>query len=118
MHAQNEAAAVGRQLDELQATLENRERELDRAKEELRLLKSGRRETRQGSVPRSPRTTGLMSPRPGRAVGGGGTGAGGAGSRGTSPAPAVSSSDSSTPVPGMTFFSPTANGGRWGHLRD
>ncbi|KAL2129684.1 hypothetical protein VTI74DRAFT_7439 [Chaetomium olivicolor] len=115
IHAQNEISEVGRQIDELQALLENRERELDRAKEELKILKNGRRETRQGSVPRSPRT-GVMSPRPGR-------GMGGAGSRGTSPAPLMSSDGlgsgaGGTPVPGMTFLPNVGNGGRWGHLRD
>lgn len=114
-HAKDEAAAASAQIGELQAALENRERELDRAKEELRLLKNSRRETRQASVPRSPRPGGVMSPRPGRGIGG-------AGSRGASPAP-VPSSDGpgggaagGTPLPGMTFI-PSANGGRWSHLR-
>lgn len=112
IHAQNEMAAVGAQIDELRAMLENRERELDRAKEELRNLKTNRRETRQGSVPRSPRL-GVMSPRPGRGVGGG------AGSRGTSPAPLISSDGpGSAAVPGMSYFPPAGNAGRWGHLRD
>ncbi|KAJ4306553.1 hypothetical protein N0V88_001357 [Collariella sp. IMI 366227] len=53
VHAHNEMSEVARQIDELQALLENRERELDRAKEELKFLKNGRRETRQGSVPRT-----------------------------------------------------------------
>ncbi|KAK4137637.1 hypothetical protein BT67DRAFT_460186 [Trichocladium antarcticum] len=118
LHADNERAAVGAQIDELQALLDNRERELDRALVELRALKNGRRETRGSSVPRSPRTAaaaGVMSPRlPGRAV---------TGSRGTSPAlPGGLSSDGSTPVPsGMTYFQAPgagAAGGRWGHLRD
>lgn len=118
IHAQTEAAETSRQIDELQAILENRERELERAKEELKYLKSGRRETRQGSVPRSPRTTAMMSPRPARGMGGG------AGSRGTSPAPLMSSDGpgmggGGAGVAGMTFFPPAAgNGGRWGHLRD
>ncbi|KAL2021223.1 hypothetical protein VTK56DRAFT_7410 [Thermocarpiscus australiensis] len=115
VHAQNEAAAATRQIDELRATLENRERELERAKEEIRLLRNGRRETRQASVPRSPRPgAGVMSPRPGRG------GVGGAGSRGTSPAPVLGSDGlgGGTPVPGMAFFQPGGNGGRWGHLRD
>ncbi|GAB1314364.1 Chromo domain-containing protein [Madurella fahalii] len=116
IHAQNETAAVGAQIDDLRATLENRERELERAKDELRNLKNNRRETRQGSVPRSPRP-GVMSPRPGRGVGNGG--GGGTGSRGTSPAPLMSSDGlGGTPVPGMTFFPPAGNAGRWGHLRD
>jgi chromosome segregation ATPase len=130
IHAQNEMAEVNREIDELRATLENRERELERAKEELKYLKNGRRETRQGSVPRSPRTSAVLSPRA-RGVGGGG-----AGSRGTSPAPMMSSdgptgsgggggsggaaAGGAAAVPGMTFFPPGAGGnaGRWGHLRD
>lgn len=113
IHAQNEMNEVNRQIDELQATLDNRERELERAKEELKLLRSGRRETRQASVPRSPRM-GVMSPRPARGVG--------ASSRGTSPAPMSSDgpsvSGAAAPVPGMTFFPPVGGAGRWGHLRD
>ncbi|KAK4042873.1 hypothetical protein C8A01DRAFT_13508 [Parachaetomium inaequale] len=78
MHAESELNDQTRHIDELQAMLENRERELERAKEELKFSRNGRRETRQGSVPRSPRM-GVMSPRPARGMG--------AGSRGTSPAP-------------------------------
>lgn len=125
IHAQNDMAEVNREIDELRATLENRERELERAKEELKYLKNGRRETRQGSVPRSPRPSAVMSPR-GAARGGV---AGGAGSRGTSPAPMMSSDGPGSSitgggggaaVPGMNFFPPAAGGnpGRWGHLRD
>lgn len=114
IHAQNEVNEILRHLDEVQALRENRERELERAKEELKYLKNGRRETRQGSVPRSPRT-GVMSPRPAR-------GMGGPGSRGTSPAPMSSDGPGvgggGAPVPGMTFFPPVGNAGRWGHLRD
>ncbi|KAL2266565.1 hypothetical protein VTJ83DRAFT_5917 [Remersonia thermophila] len=62
IHASTEAAEANRRIDELHAILENRERELDRAKEELRFVKNTRRETRQGSVPRSPRPTAMMSP--------------------------------------------------------
>ncbi|SPQ21657.1 93e8bd63-570d-4511-9513-c12c9d3b2f2f [Thermothielavioides terrestris] len=123
IHARNQTAEISRQVDELQATLENRERELERAKEELKVLKNGRRETRQVSVPRSPRP-GVMSPRPGRGISG-------SGSRGTSPSPLMSSDGpggigtgggggggGSGPVPGMTFFPTAGNGGRWGYLRD
>jgi chromosome segregation ATPase len=115
IHAQNELTEVNKQIDELQALLENRERELDRAKEDLKYFKSGRRETRQASVPRSPRT-GVISPRPARGMGGG------TGSRGTSPAPLSSDGPGigggGAPVPGMTFLPTAGNGGRWGHLRD
>lgn len=114
IHAQTEIREFNRQIDGLQAMLENRERDLERAKDELKLLKNGRRETRQGSVSRSPRM-GVMSPRPGRGVG--------ASSRGTSPAPMSSdgpgmSGSGPTAVAGMNFFPPIGNVGRWGHLRD
>lgn len=65
-----------------EATLAERERELEKLRDELRTLK-GRRETRGQSVPRSPRL-GVMSPR-----GNGNGGAAGARSRGTSPVPAM-----------------------------
>ncbi|KAK4071510.1 uncharacterized protein Triagg1_6171 [Trichoderma aggressivum f. europaeum] len=65
------------QVAELNLQIQQRERELDLANEELRQLKNGRRETRQSSVPRSPRM-GMLSPL-GRAYGG-------PGSRGASPA--------------------------------
>ncbi|KAK3308618.1 uncharacterized protein B0T15DRAFT_112991 [Chaetomium strumarium] len=118
IQAQNEMAEVNRQVDELRAMLDDRERELERAKEELKVIRNGRRETRQGSVPRSPRL-GVMSPRPGRVIGG-------AGSRGTSPAPLISSDGpTGAAAPGMpnlaSSFFPYAvsnNGGRWNHLRD
>ncbi|KAL2152034.1 hypothetical protein VTH82DRAFT_5218 [Thermothelomyces myriococcoides] len=114
IHAQTEMNEMARKVDELQALLENRERELERVKEELKMMKNGRRETRQASVPRSPRL-GVMSPRPGRGVG--------ASSRGTSPAPLMSSDGPGIgsgvgSVPGMTYFPPAANSGRWGHLRE
>jgi chromosome segregation ATPase len=113
LHAESELNDQTRLIDELQAMLENRERELERAKEELKFSRNGRRETRQGSVPRSPRM-GVMSPRPAR-------GMGGAGSRGTSPAPMSSDGPGAVggaAVPGMTLFPPAANASRWGHLRD
>ncbi|OLN82107.1 hypothetical protein CCHL11_07654 [Colletotrichum chlorophyti] len=96
-----------RQIAETQAITKDREKELTRVEKELRALKNGRRETRQQSVPRSPRL-GLMSPRTGRA-------AGGSASRGTSPTPFDSASG--TPAPGLQLFNTPANG-RWGHLRD
>ncbi|KAK1965296.1 hypothetical protein LY78DRAFT_610636 [Colletotrichum sublineola] len=96
-----------RQIAETQAISKDREKELARVEKELRALKNGRRETRQQSVPRSPRL-GMMSPRTGRA-------AGGSASRGTSPTPHESAGG--TPVPGLQFFNTPANG-RWGHLRD
>ena len=93
-----------RQLSEHRAIIRERERELSAAREELRVLKNGRRETRQGSVPRSPRTS-MMSPRPGRVVAG-------ASSRGTSPAPAYETQG--TPV----YLEKPPSTARWPHLRD
>lgn len=92
-----------RQIAELKADMKEKDAELDRARDELRLLKNGRRETRQASVPRSPRM-GMMSPRTGRAYGG-------STSRGTSPAPAVEGA-------GMQYLGQQAGNGRWNHLRD
>ncbi|KAK0739751.1 hypothetical protein B0T21DRAFT_382713 [Apiosordaria backusii] len=109
IHAQNGLADHQRQLAELQAMVRDRERELDILRAENQQLKNGRRETRGGSTPRSPRIGamgGVMpSPRPGRA---------GAGSRGTSPAAAASSDPA---APGMSYAPAGANG-RWNHLRD
>jgi len=99
-----------RQLGDARATIKERERELSVAREELRLLKNGRRETRQGSVPRSPRTS-MMSPRPGRVA----SGATGASSRGTSPAPAYEAQGASGS--GVYIAQPPSNA-RWPHLRD
>ncbi|KND93749.1 hypothetical protein TOPH_01666 [Tolypocladium ophioglossoides CBS 100239] len=107
IQAESETRQYLRQIRELKAQVREREIELDRARDELRQLKSGRRETRQASVPRSPRM-GMMSPRPGRVYGG-------SASRGTSPAPATG-----LDVPaGMQFMSTQQPGnGRWNHLRD
>jgi chromosome segregation ATPase len=90
-----------RQLRDAQTIISHREDDLDRAQKELRTIKNGRRETRQTSVPRSPRVP-MMSPRP----------RGGATSRGNSPAPAAfvldASSASVAPAPGR-HQTPVAN---------
>ncbi|KAK0651886.1 hypothetical protein B0T16DRAFT_89671 [Cercophora newfieldiana] len=106
---QKQRDAENRQTDELRAQLRECQRDLAQARDELRHLKNGRRETRQASVPRSPRTTGVMSPRPNRGVGGG--------SRGTSPAPTY---DAAAGAPGgMVFLNQAPSGSaRWPHLRD
>ncbi|UNI18907.1 hypothetical protein JDV02_005142 [Purpureocillium takamizusanense] len=90
----------------LKQRLRDRERELDTLRDDVRQLKNGRRETRQSSVPRSPRM-GMMSPRTGRAYGG-------PGSRGTSPAAA------GVDGPGPQYMSvqQQQGNGRWNHLRD
>ncbi|KAK0719622.1 hypothetical protein B0H67DRAFT_573592 [Lasiosphaeris hirsuta] len=113
INASSQLQAVGRQVEEYQAIVRERDLALERARDELRHLKNGRRETRQASVPRSPRT-GVMSPRPG--------GRGGAtGSRGTSPAPTYDNAPGgapSAPMPGMTYFNQPPDNRRWTHLRD
>ncbi|KAG5997484.1 hypothetical protein E4U52_004037 [Claviceps spartinae] len=73
------------QISDLKSQLRERDLELEHTKDELRLLKRARRETRQVSVPRSPRL-GMMSPRTGRLSYGGGAGEGASASRGGSPA--------------------------------
>ncbi|KAK3325361.1 hypothetical protein B0H66DRAFT_615857 [Apodospora peruviana] len=93
------------QNDELQARLKEANNDLDRLREENRRLTTGRRETRQASVPRSPRPGVGMSPRVG-----GSSRVTGSASRGTSPAP-VSGNETGQPA------FPTGNG-RWTHLRD
>ncbi|KAG5943013.1 hypothetical protein E4U53_007118 [Claviceps sorghi] len=113
------------QIRNLKAQLREREIELDCAKDELRLLKNGRRETRQVSVPRSPRM-GMMSPRTGRATYGSSTGnsGGASASRAGSPAMSTSAADG-VPISGvlagvqfMTHLQGPGNG-RWrNHLRE
>lgn len=88
------------QIKALKSEVQEREAEVDRIRDELRQLKS-RRETRQSSVPRSPRMA-MMSPRPGRPYGA-------STSRATSPAPMSEAVLPTTSVPGN---------GRWNHLRE
>lgn len=110
IQSQNESRETLRELDELKAIVKERERELDRLREEVRQLRNGRRETRHPSVPRSPRL-GVMSPRVSRSAGGG------AHSRGTSPS-SYGGPDAGAAAAGMTFFNQVPGGGRWDHLRD
>ncbi len=103
MQADSMAEAYLKQIEDLKTQMREREMELDRTRDELRQLKNGRRETRQVSVPRSPRM-GMMSPRPpGRPYGG-------SASRGTSPISGVE-------VPLMGTM-PAPGNGRWNHLRE
>jgi chromosome segregation ATPase len=77
----NEAKEQAARIDELEALLRDREMELHKKYEELKIKTNGRRETRGTSVPRSPRIgAGGVSPRPHFARTA-------AGSRGGSPAP-------------------------------
>ncbi|KAG5923783.1 hypothetical protein E4U42_004829 [Claviceps africana] len=113
------------QIRNLKAQLREREIELDCTKDELRLLKNARRETRQVSVPRSPRM-GMMSPRTGRATHGSSTGNSGGASASRAGSPAVSTSAADgVPLSGvlagvqfMTHLQGPGNG-RWrNHLRE
>lgn len=117
INADQEKKFLSKQNDEYRALIRDRERELEVARAELRHLKSGRRETRQASVPRSPRTTtGIMSPRTtvGRRGGGGNAVDTAASSRGNSPAPGnASDGNGNGNGNGGMNFNP-----RWGHLRD
>ncbi|KAI1259375.1 hypothetical protein F5Y18DRAFT_420765 [Xylariaceae sp. FL1019] len=102
-----------RLLAERDTLLRQRELENTRLREELKAARNGRRETRQSSVPRSPRMTALgMSPRNGR----GPSAMGPSSSRGTSPSAAENASSGNgqsalfNPTPGAT--------NRFAHLRD
>ncbi|PTB67990.1 hypothetical protein BBK36DRAFT_1115161 [Trichoderma citrinoviride] len=97
----NTAHIYLQQIAELKAQIQSRDMELERAREELRQLKNGRRETRQSSVPRSPRM-GMMSP---RTIA---RGYGAPSSRGASPAAGGE---------GMQFYGQQPGNGRWDHLR-
>lgn len=114
INADQEKKFLGKQNDEYRAIIRDRERELETARAELRHLKSGRRETRQASVPRSPRTTtGIMSPRTtvGRRTARETDTA--ASSRGNSPAPGNASDGNGNGNGSSMSYNP-----RWGHLRD
>jgi chromosome segregation ATPase len=99
-------------IAELETQLREREVELDRAREELRISKNGRRETRQTSVPRSPRM-GMLSPRaPARSYPS-------STSRGGSPVPVgmdVGNVAGGSLLPGMQLLPQTPANGRWNQL--
>lgn len=93
----NETKEREDRIDELEALLRDRDQELRRKSEELKIKTNGRRETRGTSVPRSPRLGGSgMRP----------TG----GSRGGSPAPGDSREGTAS------FPSSALASARWGHL--
>ncbi|KAI0439206.1 hypothetical protein F4803DRAFT_564676 [Xylaria telfairii] len=123
VQSRNEVRMLTQQVKEQKSLVNERTTELNRVKEELRSLKSGRRETRQSSVPRSPRMSslGTMSPRNGTrgpsAMGGPSS------SRGASPQPPMAVFDgpagSGNGVQNAALFNnqgPGAN--RFAHLRD
>ncbi|KAK9780411.1 hypothetical protein SCAR479_02526 [Seiridium cardinale] len=109
----NEVGELVRLLEEQRTIVKDRENELNRAREQLAVLKNGRRETRQSSVPRSPRL-GVSSPRTVRRAAT--EAASGAGSRGTSPSFDVGG----TIMPGIgsLFAGQQQGNGRYAHLRD
>lgn len=105
INAENSAKYSMRQMAELKTRVREKDTELDRIRDELRQLRSGRRETRQVSVPRSPRM-GMMSPRTARTYAG-------SASRGTSPAPDAAAAVAAA-IPGMQFLAQT----RWPHIQE
>ncbi|KAI0011058.1 hypothetical protein F4779DRAFT_626738 [Xylariaceae sp. FL0662B] len=118
IQSENEVTELVRMLNEQKTIVREREVELGRVKDELRTLKNGRRETRQNSVPRSPRLSalGVMSPRNGAR---GHSNIGGASSRGNSPAPPLGVFESPGGVlPNMSSFNQQSGNNRYSHLRD
>ncbi|KAF9766456.1 hypothetical protein IL306_001147 [Fusarium sp. DS 682] len=101
IHAQNaaiERQGLLQQIANLQAQVQQKDAELHNTYQKLTSLASGRN-TRGGSMPRSPRVPSGMSPRPGRA--------GFSASRGTSPT-----------GPGQQFMGQQTGNGRWpNHLQ-
>ncbi|KAK3944991.1 hypothetical protein QBC46DRAFT_435613 [Diplogelasinospora grovesii] len=106
IHRNNEVEIAWSKNDELKAQLRDRERELAFVKDKLKVLTEGRRETRQASVPRSPRAS-IISPRNGRSIRGGtadstttvaGAGAGNRGGRGASAAADAGGSRGTSPA--------------------
>ncbi|KAI1661191.1 hypothetical protein F4813DRAFT_346725 [Daldinia decipiens] len=99
IHVESESKELLRLLNEQKSIVRDRDLELTRLRDELRMLKESRRGTRQSSVPRSPRLSafGVNSPR------NGGRTKGSSSSRGTSPAPATGIFEAGggigTPVP-------------------
>ncbi|KAI0593064.1 hypothetical protein F4775DRAFT_579509 [Biscogniauxia sp. FL1348] len=134
IQARHEVKELARMLQEQRAVVRERDAELNHVRDELRIIRSGRRETRQSSVPRSPRLSALsvMSPRNGgvripSAMGGGS-------SRGGSPAPAAGAYDTGGGPGGFSgggggaggnmaqnmplFNQPAGSSHRYAHLRD
>lgn len=111
----NEVRELLRVIEEQRTIVKDRENELNRAKEQLASLKNGRRETRQSSVPRSPRLN-VSSPRnPGRRAAT--EAASGSASRGASPTP-FEVGGNLMPGIGSLFAGQQQGNGRYSHLRD
>ncbi|KAI1754573.1 hypothetical protein F4782DRAFT_528493 [Xylaria castorea] len=122
VQSRNEVRILAQQVKEQKNLVRERTAELNRIKEELKSLRSGRRETRQSSVPRSPRLSslGVMSPRNGTrgpsAMGGPSS------SRGTSPQPPAALFDgpagSGNGMQNAAPFNQGLGANRFAHLRD
>ncbi|KAI1117179.1 hypothetical protein F5Y14DRAFT_403425 [Nemania sp. NC0429] len=121
VQSRNELRILTQQLKEQKSLVREHVTELNRVREELKSAKSGRRETRQSSVPRSPRLSlGVMSPRNGprgpSAMGGPSS------SRGTSPQPPPVLSDgpvgAGNGVQNAAIFGQGSVSNRFAHLRD
>ncbi|KAI1367564.1 hypothetical protein F5Y08DRAFT_58770 [Xylaria arbuscula] len=117
-----EGSALAQQITECKNTIRERDTELNHVREENRSLRSGRRETRQSSVPRSPRMGALsgMSPRNGTrgpsAMGGPSS------SRGGSPQPPSAVFDgppgSGNGIQNAALLGQSPGGTRLAHLRE
>ncbi|KAI0977453.1 hypothetical protein F4678DRAFT_413128 [Xylaria arbuscula] len=123
IQSRNEARVFAQQISEQKSIVREREAELGRVKDELKLLRSGRRETRQSSVPRSPRPSmGVMSPRNGGGTRGPSAMGGPSSSRGASPQPPMAVFDgpvgSSNGVQNAALFNQGVGSTRFAHLRD
>ncbi|KAI1843113.1 hypothetical protein JX266_010640 [Neoarthrinium moseri] len=113
----NEVRELKRLLEDKSTIIREREAELNRVHQQLASAKNGRRETRQSSVPRSPRL-GVSSPRTGR---GGAVVPSGSASRGASPAaPAGTFETGGSLMPGIgsLFAGQQQGNGRFAHLRE
>jgi chromosome segregation ATPase len=121
IQARSEVKALKRLLDEHKTILREREVELNMVRDELRALKSNRRETRQSSVPRSPRLgnlSGVMSPRNHNNHNGRTANTTSSGSRTTSPAPPTGLFDIGPGGHAVPFFGQQQGNGRYSHLRE
>ncbi|KAL5624559.1 hypothetical protein BROUX41_004619 [Berkeleyomyces rouxiae] len=117
INTQAQTVQLTRMLHEARTVQREREADLERVRDELRVYKNSRRETRQSSAPRSPRV-GMMSPRTA-----GFRGPAPSSSRGTSPATLDGCSGSGGGAgsggANMQYFNSQQTGnGRWGHLKD
>lgn len=114
----SEVNELVRLLEEQRTIVRDRENELNRAREQLASIKNGRRETRQSSVPRSPRLN-VSSPRnPVRRAAT--EAASGSASRGASPSALGTFEVGANLMPGIgsLFAGQQQGNGRYAHLRD